>query len=63
VSSDSVWHWGGSLFPPQILAYVQNHFAAGFDRVPRLLADAGFTTSELDTIFVENPRRFLEAGR
>jgi phosphotriesterase-related protein len=63
VSSDSVWHWGGAPFSPEILTYLQQHFADGFNRVPRLLADTGFTTAELDTIFVDNPRHFLEAGR
>ena len=59
VSSDSVWHWYGQPIPPPFLEKMQAHFANGFDRVPKLLADAGLTSEELDTIFTENPRRFL----
>lgn len=61
VSSDSVWCWRGEYFEPKVAEYMRKlldptHFTRKI--VPQLLS-AGITQAQLDTILVDNPRRFF----
>jgi phosphotriesterase-related protein len=63
VSHDTVWCWRGEPIPSQVLAEVGDsvvfsptHFHDTI--IPRLLG-AGVTQAQIDTMLVENPRRFF----
>jgi phosphotriesterase-related protein len=63
VSHDSVWCTHGKPFPDEMLALVDpdilfnpTHFHRNI--IPRLL-EAGVTQQQIDTMLVDNPRRFF----
>jgi phosphotriesterase-related protein len=61
VSNDSVWCWRGEYFEPKMTQRMTELFdPTHFTRnvMPQLLA-AGITQKQLDTILVDNPRRFF----
>ena len=61
VSHDSVWCWRGEPIPPDIMAAMvetwnPTHFS---QRIVPQLKDAGVTDTQIDTLLVDNPRRFF----
>jgi phosphotriesterase-related protein len=61
VSHDSVWCWRGQPFPPAIEAaaveqWNPSHFST---RIVPKLRDRGVTDEQIDTLLVDNPRRFF----
>lgn len=61
VSHDSVWCWRGEPIPPDIMAAMvatwnPTHFS---QRIVPQLRDAGVTDTQIDTLLVDNPRRFF----
>ena len=64
VSHDSVWCWKGEPFP----AHAMDRLVAlmeptRFDReIVPMLVDLGVTTEQIDTLVVDNPRRFFEGA-
>ena len=62
VSHDSVWCWGGMTVPDPKLqtamekVWTPSHFAT---RIVPQLREAGVTDGQLDTLLVDNPRRFF----
>jgi len=64
VSHDSICHWRGSPFPPAISEMMDaTHYPMRFTRViAPMLNSAGVTDDEIETLLVDNPRRYFEAG-
>ncbi len=65
VSHDSVWCWRGEPAPPAVQAALEatwnpSHFHTRI--VPRLL-EGGATQEQIDTLLVDNPRRFFAGER
>lgn len=61
VSHDSVWCWRGQPFPPAIQSAMEqvwnpSHFSL---RVVPQLKEHGVTDEQIDTLLVDNPRRFF----
>ncbi|MBW2267340.1 MAG: phosphotriesterase [Deltaproteobacteria bacterium] len=61
VSHDTVWCWRGEPFPPPVLAamgemWSPTHFSQHI--VPQL-KDAGVSDAQIETLLVDNPRRFF----
>ncbi|NNL66599.1 MAG: phosphotriesterase [Myxococcales bacterium] len=65
VSHDSVWCWGGQPIPPEAQAgmaetWNPSHFS---QRIVPQLIEAGVTQAQVDTLLVDNPRRFFEGEK
>jgi phosphotriesterase-related protein len=61
VSHDSVWCWRGQPFPPAVEAAMSAHWNPSHFSlriVPRLL-EAGVSEAQIETLLIDNPRRFF----
>jgi len=61
VSHDSVWCWNGQPAPPEALAQMEkvwnpSHFLT---RIAPRLREAGVSDAQIETLLVDNPRRFF----
>lgn len=64
VSHDSVWCWRGEPFPPALAGQLADLFdPTRFDReIVPMLHDHGVTDEQIDTLVVDNPRKFFEGA-
>ena len=51
-----IWHDGENLHPE---VYIRDYTYIIKYAIPLLKEEAGFTQTEIDTIFMENPKRFF----
>ncbi|MCP4040324.1 MAG: phosphotriesterase-related protein [bacterium] len=65
VSHDSVWCWRGEPFPPDLRAQMEevwnpSHFSL---RIVPKLKERGVTDNQIETLLVDNPRRFFSGEK